>query len=58
MCLHTPEPTQDVHSEDGNAGSGGDPSKGLLGSWFPMGEAVTADHNGNQAGDLGNRSCE
>ena len=57
-CLHTPKPTQDVHSENGNTSSGGNPSEGLFRAGFAVRKAIAADHNCNQAGDPRNRSSE
>ena len=58
LSLHAPEPRQDIHSENGNAGSGSDSGQCFLGSGFAMRKAVAADHNCDQRGDLGNRACE
>jgi len=38
--LNAPEPTQDIHGENGNAGSGGDTGERLLRAGFTVGEAV------------------
>ena len=56
--LNTPEPTQDVHREDGNASPGSDTGESLLCAWFAVREAVTADHNGDETCDLGDRTCK
>ncbi len=58
VCLHTPKPTQDVYSENGNSSSGGNPGEGLFCAWFSMCKAVAAYHNCDQAGDPCNRSGE
>jgi len=56
--LNAPEPTQDIHGENGNAGSGGDTGERLLRAGFTVGEAVAADDNGDQACNLRNGSGE
>src|ERR1700677_451269 len=53
-ALYAPEPTQDIHGENGNPGSGGSAGQRLLGTGFAVGEAVTADHDCHQACHLGN----
>ena len=58
MGLHAPEPTQDVDSENGNPGSGSDAGESLLRARFAMREAIAANHNRNQACDLGDGSSE
>lgn len=56
--LHAPEPTQDIHSEDGNARSGRNTGERLFRTRFAMGEAVSADHYRNQTCNLRNRAGE
>ena len=56
--LDTPEPGQDVDSENGNSGAGGDTGESLLCAGFSMRETVAANHNCNQAGDFRNGSGE
>ena len=58
VCLHTPKPTQDIHSENGNASSGGHPSEGLFRAWFSVRETVAADHDCDQACHSRNGSRE
>ena len=58
VCLHTPEPTQDIHSENGNASSGGDTSECLLRARFSVRETVAADHDCDQARHPGDGSGE
>ena len=57
-ALNAPEPTQDIDGEDGDARSGGNSGERLLGAWFAVGEAVAADHDGDQTGNLGNGAGE
>ena len=57
-ALNAPEPTQDIDGENGNARSGGNPGERLLGARFAVGEAVAADHDRNQTGNLGNGAGE
>jgi len=45
MALYTPEPTQDIYRENGNARSGGDTSERLFRAGFAMREAVAADND-------------
>src|SRR6266436_7716921 len=56
--LHAPEPTQDIHGEDGNARSGSNTGECLFRTRFAVGEAVAADHYRNQTCNLRNRAGE
>ena len=56
--LHAPEPTQDIHRENGNARSGGNASQRLFRAGFPVREAVAADHDCDQTCNLRNRAGE
>ena len=58
VYLHTPKPTQDVHSENGNSGSGGDSGQRPLRAGFSVCESVAPDNDGDQARDSSNRSGE
>jgi hypothetical protein len=58
VFLHAPEPSQNVHGENSNAGSGGYAGKGLLCAWFSVRKAVAADDDGDQASDFGDGSGE
>jgi hypothetical protein len=58
VVLYAPEPTQDVHSQDGNAGSCGNTSQRLLRTGFPVGEAVAADHDCYQTCNFRDRPGE
>jgi len=53
-ALHAPEPTQDIHGEDGNAGSGGNTGECLFRTRFAVCETVAADHDRDQTCDLRN----
>ena len=55
MALYAPEPTQDIHCKYRNARSGGNAGQRLFCAGFSVGEAVTADHDGDQTSDL--RDC-
>src|ERR1700733_8664830 len=55
---HTSEPTEDIRRHQGNASSRCDSGKRLLRSGFTVREAITADHDGDQACDLGHRASE
>ena len=57
-ALDAPEPTQDIDGEYGDARSGGNSGKRFLCAWFAVREAVAADHDGNQTGNLGNGAGE
>ena len=57
-ALDAPEPGQDVDSENGDSGSGGDAGESFLGSRFPVRKPVAADHDRDQACDLGDGSGE
>ena len=52
MALYAPEPTQDIHGENGNARSGGNASERLFCAGFAVREAVAADHDCNQTCNL------
>ena len=56
--LHSPQPTQNVHSEDRYAGSGGNAGERLLCTGFSMRKAVAADHDGYKTCNFCNRSGE
>lgn len=56
--LGSPQPAQYVRGEHCDSGSGGDTGKRLLRAGFSMREAVTANHDGNQTGDLRDRAGE
>jgi hypothetical protein len=57
-ALYTPEPTQDIHSENSNARSGGNTSERLFRAGFTMCEAVAADDDCYQTCNFRDRSCE
>ena len=57
-ALNAPEPTQDIDGENSNARSGSNAGERLLCAWFAVGEAVAADHDRNQTGNLGNGAGE
>jgi hypothetical protein len=57
-ALYAPEPTQDIHGEDGNARSGGNSGECLFRTGFAVREAVAADHDRNQTCNLRNRAGE
>ena len=46
-ALNAPEPTQDVHGENGNARSGGNAGQRLFCAGFTVGEAIAADDDGD-----------
>src|ERR1700691_1129949 len=56
--LDAPEPAQNVDRHDGDSGSGGDPRQGLFCAWLTVRETVAANHDGDEAGDLGDGSRE
>ena len=58
MALYAPEPTQDIHRENGNARSGGNASERLFCAGFAVREAVAADHDCNQTCNLRDRAGE
>jgi hypothetical protein len=55
---YAPEPTQDIHGENGNSCSGGHAGQRLFCAGFTVGETVSADHDCNQTCDLRNGSGE
>src|ERR1019366_7820098 len=57
-ALYSPEPTQDIQSENGNAGSGGNAGQRLFCAGFTVGEAIAADDNGDQTSNLRNGAGE
>ena len=58
MALHAPQPTQDIHRENRNSGSGSNTSEGLLRAGFAVCEAIAADDDGNQACNLRDGASE
>ena len=52
MALYAPEPTQDIYGENGDARSGGNAGQRLFCAGFAVREAVAADHDCNQTGNL------
>ena len=52
VALYAPEPTQDIHREDGNARSGGNAGERLFCTGFAVRESVAADHDCNQTCNL------
>jgi len=56
--LNAPEPAQDIDGENGDARSGGNSGECFLGTGFAVRETIAADHDGDQTGNLGNRSGE
>ena len=54
--LGTPKPCEDVGRHNRYPGSGGDARKRLLRARFSVGERIAADHDGDEAGSLRNRS--
>ena len=56
--LYAPEPTQNIHCENGNARSRSDSGERLLRAGFAVSEAVAADDDGNQTCDFRDRSGE
>src|SRR5260370_2921034 len=57
-ALYAPEPTQNVHSENSNARSGGDAGQRFFCPGFTVGEAIAAEHGCNQACNLRNGAGE
>ena len=57
-ALYAPEPTQDIHSENSNARTGGNSGEGLFRTRFAVGEAIAADHDCNQTCNLRNGASE
>jgi hypothetical protein len=51
-ALDAPEPTQDIHSKNRNTSSGGNAGERFLRPGFAVCEAVAADHDCNQTGNL------
>ena len=58
QLLDSPQPTQNIHSEDRYAGSGGNAGKRLLRARFTMREAVSADHDCYKTCNFRDRSSE
>jgi hypothetical protein len=54
--LHAPQPTQDIHGENGNARSGGNASQRLFGARFTVCKTVAADDDCNETCNLRNRA--
>ena len=57
-ALHAPEPTQDIHGENGNARSGGNTGERLFCAGFAVRETVAADHDRDQTCNLRNGAGE
>jgi hypothetical protein len=55
---HAPEPTKDVGGEDSDPGTRSHTCESPLCAGCSMSKFVAANHNGDQAGDLGDGSCE
>lgn len=58
VFLHAPEPSQNIHGENGNASAGSDASQCLLRAWLPVRKAVAANDDSDQTRDLGDGSRE
>ena len=58
MALYAPEPTQDIHRENGDARSGSNAGQRLLCVGFAVCETVPADHDCYKACNFRNRSGE
>ena len=58
LRLYSPEPTQNIHSEDRYAGSGRNAGERLLSAGFTMREAIAADHNCYKTCNFRDRSGE
>jgi hypothetical protein len=58
VFLHAPEPSQNIHSENGNSGSSSDAGQRFLCAWFTVRKTIAANDNRNQACDFGNGSGE
>lgn len=56
--LHAPKPGQHVGGEHGDSRACRDAGQSLLGARFTVGELVSANHDGDQAGHLGYRAGE
>jgi hypothetical protein len=50
--LHAPKPTENVRGENSDPGAGCHTSQIFFGARLSMGEHVTANHDGDQAGNL------
>src|ERR1039458_8217004 len=57
-ALYSPEPTQDIHSENSNARSRGNARECLFCTRFAVCEAVASDHDCNQTCNLRDRASE
>ncbi len=57
-ALHAPEPTQDIHRENGNARSGSNASQRLFRAGFAVREAVAADDDRDQTCNFRDRASE
>jgi len=58
LCLGSPEPAQDIDSENCNTGAGRDSGEALLCAWLTMREGVPADDDCNQGCGLRYGSSE
>ena len=58
FCSHAPEPTKDVGGKDSDPGPGRHTRECAFGTRSSVSKFVTANHDGDQAGDLGDGSCE
>ena len=56
MGSDSPEPSQDVRGENGDASACGNAGESLLRARFAVCELVAANNNSDEAGDLGDRS--
>jgi hypothetical protein len=56
--LNTPKPSQDVRGKHSDAASCRDASERFLSSWFAVGKLVSANDDGNKAGDFRYRAGE
>ncbi len=56
--LYTPQPTEDIRRHDGDTSSRCDSGERLLRAGFTVREAIAADHDGDQARDLGHSAGE
>ena len=54
--LGAPKPSENIGRHDRYPGSGSDARKRLLRARFSVRERIAADHDGDKAGGLGNRS--
>jgi hypothetical protein len=56
--LDTPQPSQDIRGKNSDAASCRDASECFLSSWFAVRKLISADDDGNEAGDFRYRASE